>query len=49
VGNAQVLRRIEAVERSLEKNVKIVVPSDRDLVNVIGEMSGGLPPGVGVK
>jgi regulator of protease activity HflC (stomatin/prohibitin superfamily) len=49
VGNAQILRRIEAVERALEKNVKIVVPSDRDLVNVIGEMAGGLPPGVGVK
>ena len=43
VGNAQILRKIEAVEASLKDNAKIVVPSDSDLVNVIGEMAGVLP------
>lgn len=43
VGNAQVLRRLEAVEKSLEHNAKIVVPSNTELVNVIGEMAGILP------
>jgi len=43
VGNAQVLRRLEAMEKSLENNTKIVVPSNAELVNVIGEMAGILP------
>lgn len=43
VGNAQTLRKIEAVETALEENAKIVVPSDSDLINVIGEMAGVLP------
>lgn len=43
VGNAQVLRKLEAVERALEKNAKIVVPSNTELVNIIGEMAGFLP------
>ena len=43
IGNAQILRKIEAVETSLKNNAKIVVPSDSDLVNVIGEMAGVLP------
>ncbi|RJP29663.1 MAG: SPFH/Band 7/PHB domain protein [Candidatus Omnitrophota bacterium] len=43
VGNAQVLRKLEAVEKSLENNAKIVVPSNTELVNVIGEMAGVLP------
>ncbi|MBL8013400.1 MAG: SPFH/Band 7/PHB domain protein [Candidatus Omnitrophica bacterium] len=43
VGNAQVLRRLQAVETALETNAKIIVPSDRDLVNVIGEMAGVVP------
>ena len=43
IGNAQILRKIEAVETSLKDNAKIVVPSDSDLVNVIGEMAGVLP------
>ena len=42
-GNAQVLRKLEAVEKSLENNAKIVVPSHTELVNVIGEMAGVLP------
>ncbi|MDD5195209.1 MAG: SPFH/Band 7/PHB domain protein [Candidatus Omnitrophica bacterium] len=43
IGNAQLLRRIEMAEKALEHNAKIVVPSDTDLVNVIGEMAGVLP------
>jgi len=43
VGNAQVLRKLEAVEHALQNNAKIVVPSNTELVNVIGEMAGVLP------
>src|SRR3989339_243962 len=43
VGNAQVLRRLEMVEKSFEHNAKIVVPANTELVNVIGEMAGILP------
>src|SRR4030043_1705590 len=43
VGNAQILRKLEAVEHSLKNNAKIVVPSNTQLVNVIGEMAGVLP------
>jgi len=42
-GNAQVLRKLEAVENSLKENAKIVVPTNTELVNVIGEMAGVLP------
>jgi hypothetical protein len=43
VGNAQLLRKLEALENSLSKNAKIVIPSGSELVNVIGEMAGVLP------
>jgi len=43
VGNAQLLRRLEMVEKSLAHNAKIVIPSDSELVNVIGELAGVLP------
>ena len=43
VGNAQVLRKLEAVEKALQHNAKIVVPANTELVNVIGEMAGFLP------
>lgn len=43
IGNAQVLRRLEAVENSLRQNAKIVVPLEAELVNVIGEMAGIVP------
>jgi regulator of protease activity HflC (stomatin/prohibitin superfamily) len=43
VGNAQTLRRLEAVEKSLMNNAKIVVPTDTELVNVIGNMAGVAP------
>ncbi len=43
IGNAQVLRKLEAVEKSFQNNAKIVVPSNTELVNVIGELAGVLP------
>ncbi|MCX5680073.1 MAG: SPFH/Band 7/PHB domain protein [Candidatus Omnitrophica bacterium] len=43
IGNAQLLRKIEMVEKSLENNTKVVLPQDADLVNVIGDMAGILP------
>ncbi len=43
VGNAQLLRKLEALERALKENAKIVIPSDTELINVIGEMAGVLP------
>jgi len=43
VGNAQLLRKLQALENSLKSNAKIVIPSDTELINVIGEMSGVLP------
>jgi regulator of protease activity HflC (stomatin/prohibitin superfamily) len=43
VGNAQLLRRLEAVEKSMSSNAKIVVPANSQLINVIGEMAGILP------
>jgi regulator of protease activity HflC (stomatin/prohibitin superfamily) len=49
VGNAQLLRKLEAVENALENNAKIVLPSDAELVNVIGELAGVVPLGKGAK
>ncbi len=43
VGNAQVLRKLEAVEKSIQNNTKVVIPANTELVNVIGEMAGVLP------
>ncbi|MEW8053314.1 MAG: SPFH domain-containing protein [Candidatus Thiodiazotropha sp.] len=43
VGNAQLLKRLETLSNSLEDNTTIVVPSNSDLVNVIGELAGVLP------
>lgn len=43
IGNAQLLRKLEALEKSLSENSKIVVPTGSDLVNVIGEMAGITP------
>jgi regulator of protease activity HflC (stomatin/prohibitin superfamily) len=40
VGNAQLLRKLETVEKSLMNNAKIVVPEGTELVNVIGNMAG---------
>jgi len=43
IGNAQLLRRLETLEKALANNAKIVVPSGTELVNIIGEMAGVLP------
>jgi regulator of protease activity HflC (stomatin/prohibitin superfamily) len=43
VGNAQLLRKLEAMETALGKNAKIVIPTGSELVNVIGEMAGVVP------
>ena len=37
------LRKLEAVERALYQNAKIVVPADTQLVNVIGDLGGLVP------
>jgi len=49
VGNAQLMRRLETVEKAMASNAKIVVPTGSDLVNVIGEMAGILPIARGQK
>ena len=43
VGNAQVLRKLEAVEKALAHNSKIVVPANSELTNVIGDLAGVTP------
>ncbi|UCC95813.1 MAG: SPFH/Band 7/PHB domain protein [Candidatus Omnitrophota bacterium] len=43
VGNAQILRKLQAVENALEDNAKVVIPTGTELVNVIGELAGILP------
>ncbi|MCX5708460.1 MAG: SPFH/Band 7/PHB domain protein [Candidatus Omnitrophica bacterium] len=43
VGNAQILRKLEAVEKALANNAKIVIPAQTELINVIGEMAGIVP------
>lgn len=43
IGNAQLLRKLQALESALEDNAKIVVPTGSDLVNIIGEMAGMVP------
>ena len=44
IGNAQLLRRLETVEKALANNAKIVIPSNTELINVIGELAGGILP-----
>jgi regulator of protease activity HflC (stomatin/prohibitin superfamily) len=43
VGNAQLLRKLEALEASIGNNAKIVIPTGTELVNIIGEMAGIIP------
>ena len=44
IGNAQLLKRLETVAEALKDNAKVVVPANTDLVNVIGELAGGVLP-----
>lgn len=43
VGNAQLLRKLEALEKSMEQNAKIVIPTGSELINIIGDMAGIAP------
>jgi regulator of protease activity HflC (stomatin/prohibitin superfamily) len=43
VGNAQLLRKLEALEKALRDNAKIVVPAGTELINIIGDMAGVMP------
>ncbi len=43
-GNAQLLKKLETVSESLKNNSKIVIPSNSDLINVIGELAGNVIP-----
>jgi regulator of protease activity HflC (stomatin/prohibitin superfamily) len=43
VGNAQLMRRLETVEKAMAHNAKIIVPADAQLINVIGDLAGVLP------
>ncbi len=43
IGNAQLLKKLEALEIALKDNAKIVIPTGSDLVNIIGDMAGVLP------
>ena len=43
IGNAQILRKLQAVENALEDNTKVVIPTGTELVNVIGELAGVVP------
>jgi regulator of protease activity HflC (stomatin/prohibitin superfamily) len=40
IGNAQLLRRLQALEQSLTNNTKVIVPADSTLVNIIGGLAG---------
>lgn len=42
-GNAQLLRKLQTTETALKNNAKIVIPTDTEIINVIGEMSGVMP------
>ena len=40
IGNAQLLKKLETVESSLQSNTKIVIPAGTELINIIGDMAG---------
>jgi regulator of protease activity HflC (stomatin/prohibitin superfamily) len=43
IGNAQILRKLQAMEASLRDNAKVVIPTGSELVNIIGELAGVIP------
>ncbi len=43
IGNAQLLRKLQAMESALKENAKVVIPTGSELVNIIGEMAGFIP------
>jgi regulator of protease activity HflC (stomatin/prohibitin superfamily) len=44
VGKAQLLRKLEATEKALATNDKIVLPTGQSLINVIGDLAGVVTP-----
>lgn len=44
IGNAQILKRLETTAEALKNNAKVVIPAGTDLVNVVGELAGGVLP-----
>ena len=44
VGNSQLLKRLETAQFALQHNAKIIVPANQQLVNVIGDLAGIIPP-----
>ncbi|MDD1671802.1 MAG: SPFH/Band 7/PHB domain protein [Methanomicrobiales archaeon] len=40
IGNAQLLKQLDTVAVALKDNTKVVIPSDQQIVNVIGELAG---------
>jgi regulator of protease activity HflC (stomatin/prohibitin superfamily) len=43
IGNAQLLRKLQAMESALKENAKVVIPTGTELVNIVGEMAGVVP------
>jgi regulator of protease activity HflC (stomatin/prohibitin superfamily) len=43
IGNAQMLRKLQAMESAMKDNAKVVVPAGTELINIIGDMAG-IPP-----
>ncbi|HTY12413.1 MAG TPA: SPFH domain-containing protein [Bacteroidota bacterium] len=43
IGNAQLLKRLDTVQSSLEQNAKVVISGNSELVNVIGDLAGVVP------
>jgi regulator of protease activity HflC (stomatin/prohibitin superfamily) len=43
IGNAQLLRNLQALESRLEINTKIVVSTGSELANIMGDMAGVVP------
>ena len=43
VGNAQILRKLETVEKAFSQNARIIAPANGKVVNVIGDLAGIAP------
>jgi len=44
VGNSQLLKRLETAQFALQNNAKIIVPANQQLVNIVGDLAGIIPP-----
>jgi hypothetical protein len=43
VGNAQLLKRLDTAQNSLQNNSKVIISGNAELVNVIGDLAGIVP------